>query len=56
MNIPPDQQTSQPEDFTGHPGANSFVCIKLDGAIETLRYDAFVDVNRINCVGIHKTA
>ena len=42
MNIPPDQQTSQPEDFTGHPGANSFVCIKLDGAIETLRYDAFV--------------
>ena len=36
------QQTSQPEDFSGHPGANSFVCIKLEGAIETLRYDAFV--------------
>ena len=36
------KQTSQPEDFSGHPGANSFICIKLDDAIETLRYDAFV--------------
>lgn len=36
-------QTSAPEDFTGHPGANSFVCIRLaDQTIETLRYDAFV--------------
>jgi len=36
-------QNSQPEDFTGHPGANSFVCIRLsDQTIETLRYDAFV--------------
>lgn len=42
MNSPPVQQTSQPEDFTGHPGANSFICIKLENAIETLRYDAFV--------------
>lgn len=36
-------QTSAPEAFTGHPGANSFVCIRLsDQTIETLRYDAFV--------------
>jgi NTP pyrophosphatase (non-canonical NTP hydrolase) len=35
-------QTSSPEDFTGHPGANSFVCIRLGDALETLRYDAFV--------------
>jgi len=39
----PDQQTSSPEDFKGHPGANSFVVIRLDGgALETVRYDAFV--------------
>lgn len=36
-------QLSVPEDFSGHPGANSFVCILLEGgALETLRYDAFV--------------
>lgn len=36
-------QTSAPEDFSGHPGANSFICIRLsDQTIETLRYDAFV--------------
>ena len=36
-------QTSAPEAFTGHPGANSFVCIRLsEQTIETLRYDAFV--------------
>lgn len=35
-------QNSQPKDFSGHPGANSFICIKLGDAIETLRYDAFV--------------
>lgn len=39
----PDQQTSSPEDFSGHPGANSFVVIRLEGgALETVRYDAFV--------------
>jgi len=36
-------QTSSPEDFDGHPGSNSFVCIRIEGgAIETIRYDAFV--------------
>jgi NTP pyrophosphatase (non-canonical NTP hydrolase) len=36
-------QLSAPEDFSGHPGANSFVCIMLpEGALETIRYDAFV--------------
>lgn len=43
MNTPALGQTSAPEDFSGHPGANSFVCIRLsDQTIETLRYDAFV--------------
>ena len=36
-------QTSGPEDFTGMPGANSFVTILLPGGgTETIRYDAFV--------------
>ena len=44
MNIPP-KQTSAPEDFSGYPGANSFVCILLpEGGTETLRYDAFVSL------------
>lgn len=38
-------QTSVSEDFKNAPGSNSFICIRLDnedGALETLRYDAFV--------------
>lgn len=41
MNTP--SQSSKPEDFSGHPGANSFVHILLgDGGTEAIRYDAFV--------------